>query len=110
MSRRAGQLDADGSGTIDFPEFLTLMARKMKDTDSEEEILDDGVAGARPRLPAAECEMAMAVLREVPLQLCSDWIQLEIGHHQVSARTVLCCPRDCGRSRGIRARSRTHVR
>ncbi len=23
---------------IDFPEFLTMMARKMKDTDSEEEI------------------------------------------------------------------------
>ena len=27
-------------GTIDFPEFLTMMARKMKDTDSEEEILE----------------------------------------------------------------------
>jgi hypothetical protein len=26
--------------TIDFPEFLTLMARKMKDTDSEEDILE----------------------------------------------------------------------
>ncbi|CDO55790.1 similar to Saccharomyces cerevisiae YBR109C CMD1 Calmodulin [Geotrichum candidum] len=26
------------SGTIDFPEFLTMMARKMKDTDSEEEV------------------------------------------------------------------------
>ena len=34
------QVDADGNGTIDFPEFLTLMARKMKDTDSEEEILE----------------------------------------------------------------------
>jgi hypothetical protein len=33
-------VDADGNGTIDFPEFLTLMARKMKDTDSEEEILE----------------------------------------------------------------------
>ena len=30
--------DADGNGTIDFPEFLTMMARTMKDTDSEEEI------------------------------------------------------------------------
>ena len=28
------QIDTDGSGTIDFPEFLTMMARKMKDTDS----------------------------------------------------------------------------
>ena len=31
------EVDADGNGTIDFPEFLSLMARKMKDTDTEEE-------------------------------------------------------------------------
>ena len=27
-----------GNGTIDFPEFLTMMAKKLKDTDTEEEI------------------------------------------------------------------------
>ena len=27
------EVDANGNGTIDFPEFLTMMARKMKDTD-----------------------------------------------------------------------------
>ncbi|GAU19890.1 hypothetical protein TSUD_94950 [Trifolium subterraneum] len=34
------EVNADGNGTIDFPEFLNLMAtkRKMKDTDSEEEL------------------------------------------------------------------------
>ncbi|KAF9186809.1 hypothetical protein BGZ51_001606 [Haplosporangium sp. Z 767] len=32
------EVDADGNGTIDFPEFLTMMARKMVDTESEEEI------------------------------------------------------------------------
>ncbi|GAA5965541.1 hypothetical protein JCM8115_001565 [Rhodotorula mucilaginosa] len=32
------EVDADGNGTIDFPEFLTMMARKMKDSDSEEEV------------------------------------------------------------------------
>ncbi|XP_042637560.1 calmodulin-alpha-like [Orycteropus afer afer] len=31
-------VDADSNGTIDFPEFLKMIARKMKDTDSEEEI------------------------------------------------------------------------
>merc|ERR1712139_371087 len=31
------EVDVDGNGTIDFPEFLTLMARKMKDTDTEDE-------------------------------------------------------------------------
>ena len=34
------QVDADGNGTIDFPEFLSLMARKMKDTDTEEELIE----------------------------------------------------------------------
>ena len=37
-ARVPAQVDADGNGTIDFPEFLTMMARKMKDTDSAEEI------------------------------------------------------------------------
>eukprot|EP00058_Branchiostoma_floridae_P007765 XP_002593253.1 hypothetical protein BRAFLDRAFT_87234 [Branchiostoma floridae] len=32
------EVDADGNGTIDFSEFITMMARKMKDTDTEEEI------------------------------------------------------------------------
>lgn len=34
------EVDADGNGTIDFPEFLTMMAKKMKNNDSEEEILE----------------------------------------------------------------------
>eukprot|EP00929_Paragymnodinium_shiwhaense_P091249 TRINITY_DN5126_c0_g1_i1.p1 TRINITY_DN5126_c0_g1~~TRINITY_DN5126_c0_g1_i1.p1 ORF type:complete len:961 (+),score=239.83 TRINITY_DN5126_c0_g1_i1:79-2883(+) len=34
------EVDADGNGTVDFPEFLSLMARKMKDTDSEEELVE----------------------------------------------------------------------
>ena len=33
------EVDADGNGTIDFPEFSSLMARKMKDTDTEEELV-----------------------------------------------------------------------
>ncbi|KAH7314589.1 hypothetical protein KP509_21G009700 [Ceratopteris richardii] len=32
------EVDSDGNGTIDFAEFLNLIARKMKDTDSEEEL------------------------------------------------------------------------
>jgi calmodulin len=33
-----GEIDTQGNGTIEFPEFLTMMARKMQDPDSEEEI------------------------------------------------------------------------
>ena len=32
------EVDADGNGIIDFPEFLTMMARKIHNRDSEEEI------------------------------------------------------------------------
>jgi calmodulin len=30
------EVDADGDGNIDFPEFLTVMIQKRKDNDSEE--------------------------------------------------------------------------
>ncbi|KAL5541640.1 hypothetical protein UlMin_009350 [Ulmus minor] len=32
------EVDADGNDTIDYPEFLNLMTKKMKDTDSKEEL------------------------------------------------------------------------
>ena len=32
------EVDADGNGTIDFPEFLTMMARKVDDGDDEVDI------------------------------------------------------------------------
>ena len=34
------EVDADGNGTIDFPEFLSLMASKMHDTDTEDELIE----------------------------------------------------------------------
>merc|ERR1719409_2110547 len=34
------EVDNDGSGTIDFAEFLSLMSKKMKDADSEEELIE----------------------------------------------------------------------
>ena len=32
------EYDANGDGVLDFPEFLTMMVRKMRDTDNEEEM------------------------------------------------------------------------
>ena len=34
------EVDADGNGSFDFPDFLSLMARKMKDTETEEEVIE----------------------------------------------------------------------
>lgn len=31
------EVDADGNGPTDFPDFLTMMTRKMKGADIEEE-------------------------------------------------------------------------
>ena len=32
------EVDIDGNGTIEFTEFLGMMAKKMKDSDGEEEL------------------------------------------------------------------------
>ncbi|KAK6170336.1 hypothetical protein SNE40_018750 [Patella caerulea] len=32
------EVDADGNGTVDFSEFVTMMARKMNDRDTEDEL------------------------------------------------------------------------
>ena len=34
------EVDGEGNVTIDFPEFLSLMARMMKDTETEEELVE----------------------------------------------------------------------
>jgi calmodulin len=34
------EVDIDGNGNIDFKEFLGLMARKIRDTDTEEELME----------------------------------------------------------------------
>lgn len=33
-------VDPDGTGVVDFPEFLSLMARKVRFQDPEEELMD----------------------------------------------------------------------
>ena len=32
------EIDEDGNGTVDFEEFLVMMSKKMKETDSDEEL------------------------------------------------------------------------
>lgn len=34
------EVDADGSGEIDFPEFLTMLAHRMHGTDEEAEVIE----------------------------------------------------------------------
>ncbi len=60
-------MDSDGNGIIDFPEFLTLMARKMEDTISKEKIFEafkvmhGGCGPARLGACVRGCSVAMLV-------------------------------------------------
>eukprot|EP00440_Ansanella_granifera_P053452 gb/GFBE01057950.1/.p1 GENE.gb/GFBE01057950.1/~~gb/GFBE01057950.1/.p1 ORF type:complete len:166 (+),score=79.35 gb/GFBE01057950.1/:1-498(+) len=62
-----GEVDEDGSGNIEFPEFLKLMASKLQDTDSAEEmqeafnIFDQDKSGS---VTAAELKHVMNNLGE----------------------------------------------
>ncbi|KAG8649749.1 calmodulin-like protein 11 isoform X2 [Manihot esculenta] len=38
LQRMINEVDVNGNGTIEFGEFLNLMARKMKESDAEEEL------------------------------------------------------------------------
>lgn len=38
LRQMIAEIDADGNGSIDFAEFLTLMARKMKHSEGQDEI------------------------------------------------------------------------
>ena len=40
LKRIIEEVDSDGNGTIDFKEFLGLMVNRMKDTHTEEELLE----------------------------------------------------------------------
>jgi calmodulin len=63
------EVDADENGVLDFPEFLTMMARKMKDTDSEEEIKEAFRAfdiDGNGFISAAELKHVMTNLGEKP--------------------------------------------
>ena len=68
------EVDADGNGTIDFPEFCTLMAREMKDTDSEEELKEafcvfEGMAKELQATLAKERQEAAAKISSLEEQL-----------------------------------------
>jgi calmodulin len=40
LSEMISVVDADGLGTIDFPEFLTLMAHKIQDVDTDKDFTE----------------------------------------------------------------------
>ena len=65
IKKMIADIDKDGSGTIDFDEFLQMMTAKMSEKDSREEILkafrlfdDDETGKISFKVPAAPCHRA----------------------------------------------------
>ena len=40
LKEMTNEVDIEGNGTVDFKEFIQLMARKMRDFDNEEEYIE----------------------------------------------------------------------
>ena len=59
------QMDTDGNGTLDVNEFMSLMARKFKEADTMEEVLESFKARARStrRAPA---RTPLLLIRNLP--------------------------------------------
>ncbi|KAK7248233.1 calmodulin [Aureococcus anophagefferens] len=110
------EVDADGNGTIDFPEFLTMMARKMKDTDSEEEILEAFKVfdkGGNGFISAAELRHIMTNLGEKLTDEEVDEMLREAdidGDGQINyeefVKMMMSKPRPAPRTQGAPPRSR----
>jgi calmodulin len=59
------EVDADGNGNIDLPEFISLMARRMKHGDQEDELVEAFKIFDRERnglISGPELKEVMAVL------------------------------------------------
>jgi calmodulin len=41
LQEMINEVGVDGNGSIDFPNFLNLIARKMRNIDSEEDLIND---------------------------------------------------------------------
>jgi calmodulin len=78
------EVDTDGNGTIDFPEFLTMMARKMRDTDSEEEIKEAFKVFDKD----GNGYISAAELRHVMTNLGRHSLLYSVGPHLRRCRTI----------------------
>mmetsp|Transcript_64044 Transcript_64044/g.162315 ORF Transcript_64044/g.162315 Transcript_64044/m.162315 type:complete len:152 (+) Transcript_64044:55-510(+) len=74
------KVDNDGNGIIEFPDFLSLMAQKMRDTDTEEEFIQAFKVFDRNRdglISSAELRHVMTSWREILTEEEADKIVRE---------------------------------
>ena len=73
-----------GSGTVDFPEFLNMMAKKIQSTDSEDEIREAFRVFDREKTGHISGHDLRSHLGHVEVRVRSHW-----GHNEVKRRQNL---------------------
>lgn len=69
------EIDADGNGEIDFPEFLTMMLRKMNEGDPEKELMDVFMVFDKDGSGTISSKELRAAMRVIGEKLTDDEIQ-----------------------------------
>ena len=68
-------IDADGNGEIDFPEFLTMMLRKMNEGNPEKELMDVFMVFDKDWSGTISAEELRAAMKVIGEKLSEDEIE-----------------------------------
>jgi len=69
------EIDADGNGEIDFPEFLTMMLRKMNEGNPEKELMDVFMVFDKDGSGTISAEELRAAMKVIGEKLTDDEIE-----------------------------------
>merc|ERR1719379_1938607 len=69
------EVDDDGSGEIEFPEFLSLMASKLQDTDSVEEMREAFMVFDRDKSGAVSASELKHVMCNLGEQVTNEEVE-----------------------------------
>ena len=69
------EIDADGNGEIDFPEFLTMMLRKMNEGNPEKELMDVFMVFDKDGSGTISAEELRAAMKVIGEKLSDDEIE-----------------------------------
>merc|ERR1712043_138755 len=69
------EVDADGSGAIEFPEFCVMMVKKMQETDTENEIREAYRVFDKERTGVISVAEMRLILSNLPEKLSADEIE-----------------------------------
>jgi calmodulin len=75
LEAMVNEIDADGDGAIDFPEFLTMMLRKMNEGDPEKELRDVFMVFDKDQSGTISAEELRNVMRVIGEKLTDQEIE-----------------------------------